>query len=142
MGRKPFSFADEHIALMGKVPDKQVADAAGCVYMTVINYRKKHNIPPPPRKKYERSVEFTAPYTRFLGIVPDSDLANAFGITRQAVGFARKARGFVAPVSSYELHVRLFEVFDSAEVGKTKVSIPRGVYETLVATVAPRKETT
>lgn len=142
MGRARFPFTADHVALIGKVPDARVAREAGCARLTVVNYRKREGIPAPPRN-YPRQAQKQAakvPYFRFLGLVPDTEVAETFGVSRQAVGSARKRRGVEVDVlATMRAWQMLFGVLDSAEVGSTKVSIPRSVYDDIVATSLQKK---
>lgn len=142
MGRARFAFTPEQIERIGKFPDAQVAREAGCARLTVVAYRKREGIPAPPRnyarQAQERAVR--APYFRFLGLVPDAEIAETFGVSRQAVGGARKRRGFeVDFFASMRAWQALFAVLDSAEVGATKVSIPRSAYDDMVAASRAKK---
>jgi len=138
VGRVAFTFAPEHVARMGTVSDWAVAREAGCCRATVCAYRKKHGIPMSPRLMETRKVA----YARFLGLVPDTAIAEAFGVTKQAVNRARAVRGIVGPASSFSMEVwqMLFSVIDNAEVGAARVTIPRSVYEDIVAAAVQKKE--
>jgi hypothetical protein len=127
--------------MMGKVPDHVVAEAAGCATLTVLKYRAAHDIPAAPhsaRRVNKRPAR--APYFRFLGVVPDSDIAEAFSVSRQAVGFARKARGFASPATVYPLVSAAIALVDGAEVGKTRVLVPKALYDALLAATMPTPE--
>lgn len=142
MGRARFAFAPEHVALMGKVPDAEVARAAGCARLTVVNYRKREAVAAPPRVYRRKTGEIVpkAPYHRFLGLVEDTEIAAVFGVSRQAVGMTRKYRSILAPeLPSMHAWQILFSILDSAEVGTTKVTIPRAVYDDIVAASVPKK---
>jgi len=128
---------------MGKVPDTHVAAAARCASLTVLKYRAAHGIPSAPastRRASKRSPR--ALYTRFLGIAPDADIAEAFSVSRQAVGLARKGRGFASPATTYPLVAAALAVVDGAEVGKTRVVIPNSLSDALLAATLPKPETT
>ena len=136
MARARFAFTPEQVALIGKVSDARVAREAGCARLTVVAYRKRAGIPPPPRdyKQQARARAATVPYARFLGLVPDYEVAETCGVSRQAVGYARKRRHLEPyPLATMRAWQMFFVVLDSAEVGATKVSIPRSVYDDLVA---------
>lgn len=143
MGRACFAFTPEQIERIGKFPDARVAREAGCARLTVVAYRRREGIPAPPRN-YTQKAEARAtavPYARFLGIVPDHEVAETFGVSRQAVGYARKRRRVEAdPLATMHAWQMLFSVLDSAEVGTTKVSLPRALYEDIVAASIPRKQ--
>ena len=127
--------------MMGKVPDHVVAEAAGCATLTVLKYRAAHDISAAPssaRRTGKRAAR--APYNRFLGVVPDSDIAEAFSVSRQAVGLARKARGFASPATTYPLVSAAIALVDGAEVGKTRVVVPKSLYDALLAATLPKPE--
>jgi hypothetical protein len=125
---------------MGKVPDTHVAAAARCATLTVLKYRVAHGIPPAPAstRKTGGGNPARAAYSRLLGIAPDADIAEAFSVSRQAVGLSRKARGFASPASLYPLVAAALAVVDGAEVGKTRVVIPKSLYEALLAATRPK----
>ncbi len=128
--------------MMGKVPDTHVAAAARCASHTVLKYRAAHGIPAAPtstRKPSKGSVT-RAPYSRYLGIAPDADIAEAFSVSRQAVGFARKVRGFGSPTTVYPLVVAALALVDGAEIGKTRVVVPKSLYDALLAATLPKPE--
>lgn len=142
MGRARFNFAPEHLALMGKVPDAEVARVAGCARLTVVNYRKREAIAAPPRLRRKKTGEIVpkAAYHRFLGLVEDTEIAAVFGVSRQAVGMTRKYRKLAVPeLPSMRAWQILFSLLDSAEVGATKVSIPRPLYDDIVAASVAKK---
>jgi hypothetical protein len=127
--------------MMGKVPDVRVAEAAGCATLTVLKYRAAHDIPAAPHSARRTGKPAArAPYNRFLGVVPDSDIAEAFSVSRQAVGFARKARGFASPATTYPLVSAAIALVDGAEVGKTRVMVPKSLYDALLAATMPKPE--
>lgn len=141
MGRKPFPFTEEHLAMMGKVPDAEVAKLAGCVGLTVSNYRAQHGIPRAPRASYRAPKRvYHAAYTRFIGVIPDADIADVFKVSRQAVGLARRCRDLASPENGYPLVSAAFAIIDGAEVGKTRVTVPKSLYDALVAATTPKKE--
>jgi hypothetical protein len=144
MGRKPFPFTEEHLSMMGKVPDVRVAEIAGCAPLTVAKHRAAQGIPcaPPEARNAPRRRGHRVPYARFLGVAADTDIADAFSVSRQAVGFARKSRDLASPATTYPLAAAVFALVDGAEVGKTRVVVPKGLYDALVAAVTPEKETT
>lgn len=45
MGRRAFDFSPEHLALLGKIPDIQLARLAKCSAVAVANKRKARGIP-------------------------------------------------------------------------------------------------
>ena len=45
MGRAGFKFTSEHLALIGKIPDAQLARKAGCSLTAVRNKRSRLGIP-------------------------------------------------------------------------------------------------
>jgi hypothetical protein len=141
MGRKPFPFTEEHLSMMGKVPDTQVAEAARCTRLTVARCRATHDIPPPPRAAYRKSaLTLRATYARFIGLVPDSEIAEAFSVSRQAVGFARNLRGISAGTPpTYTLVSAVFALIDGADVGKTRVTVPKSLYDAVVEAASLKK---
>jgi hypothetical protein len=143
MGRKPFPFTEEHLSMMGKVPDVQIAEEAGCVAPTVANYRVAHAIPPPPRRQGRAGGSpRRAVYSRFIGLVPDAEIAEAFSVSRQAVGLARNLRGIPAGTPpTYALVSAVFALMDGADVGKTRVTVPKSLYDAVVEATS-RTETT
>lgn len=140
MGRKPFPFTEEHISLMGKVPDVRVAEVAGCVALTVAHYRVAHAILPPPRAAARAPRVLRAAYSRFLGLVSDAGIADAFKVSRQAVGLARKARGISGTPLTYGLVSAVFDLVDGANVGKTHVTVPKSLYDAMVEASTPKKQ--
>lgn len=143
MGRKPCPFTEEHLSMMGKVSDVQIAKLAGCVARTVANYRVAHAIPPPPQATgSRRGGPRRAVYARFIGLVPDLEIAEAFSVSRQAVGLARNLRGISAGTPpTYALVSAVFALIDGADVGKTRVTVPKSLYVAMVEATA-RAETT
>jgi len=137
VGRIAFPFSPEHVARMGTVSDWVVAQEAGCCRATVNNYRRKHGIRMSARVREGRKIA----YARFLGLVPDTAIAEAFGVTKQAVNRARATRGIASPSSltPMETWQMLFSIVDNADVGAARVTIPRSLYEDIVAASVPKK---
>lgn len=66
------------------------ADAAGCAYKTTRRYLIRAGLHKAPSRRS------TVPYEGELGTKPDSEVAEAHGVTRQAVAAARGVRGIPA----------------------------------------------
>lgn len=142
MGRAPIKLSPEHFDMLGKVSDREVAEAAGCCRLTIAKYRRRHGIAAAIRGQpyASKGPDFEkAAYLRFLGLAYDAEIGEAFGVSRQAVNSARRARKISNPdMVSVSAFRTLFAILDSAEVGATKVTFPRSVYDDLVHFATPK----
>jgi hypothetical protein len=128
-GRPTIVFPPEALALFGKVPDAVIAGMVGCHTMTVAARRRSMNIP-----SFTKGPEpYVSPLRKedpLLGVVSDTDLARARGVSRQAITARRTARGIKAGGDGVVLGSLLLEVHDKGEVlGDGRVSIPADLYE-------------
>lgn len=89
------------IKKLGRVPDRQIADELGISAASVTAYRFRHCIAAHnPNSKRGRpkggGLRWTPDLVKRLGTVPDSELADELGLTRQAVAQTRKRLGITA----------------------------------------------
>jgi len=93
-----------HAELLGKVPDREVADLAGVSVRTIASFRSRHDIPAysgpkrasAPRKRRSK-IE---PFEHLLGQSSDQEVADLAGVTVNAVRNYRAKRNIAAPASS------------------------------------------
>lgn len=99
---------DPFLGIIGKVPDREVAERAHCTPENVRMYRKKRGIPASwmeaqeavpadptptdstPQTRVDRALE---PFLHLLGKLTDQEVADMAGISRASVGDVRRFRG-------------------------------------------------
>lgn len=88
MSRKPVSWwTPDKVALLGTVPDAELASRWGINNATVAYARARHGIPPhQPQKKW------TADQVAMLGQMTDAEVARRTGRSKWAVTKARRER--------------------------------------------------
>lgn len=92
---------ERHHALLGEVPDAEVAKLAGVSVRTVASFRARHDIPgySGPRRASTRSRKRQSkidPFAHLLGQVPDRVVAEKAGVSLNAVRNYRVKRGIPA----------------------------------------------
>lgn len=126
-GRPAVVFAPEVLAILGTMPDYQIAARMNVCPQTVSKKRREHGIA--PYQPDRTMVDFTKPEP-LLGLVTDAALARHRGVTRQAITARRAARGITRSTSPVVLAELLIQVHESAKVnGDGTVSIPADLYE-------------
>jgi hypothetical protein len=100
-GRSKDDLVAVHCALLGRVPDSEVAKLAGVCVRTVATYRSRLGIPGysgprrrPPKRDGKRSM--LDPLSPLIGVVPDHVVAEQAGMSIGAVRAFRVARGIDA----------------------------------------------
>ncbi len=90
MSRPPTHWTPRALGLLGKVPDRVVADLLGCTPATVLVKRRALGVPP------ARSANWTPERDARLGTATDQSLADEWGLTLAAVFHRRRALGIPA----------------------------------------------
>lgn len=98
---RPSKLTPEIKELLGRVPDKEIADRVGCATHTVWKWRTDHGIPSTKRKSRQltipdavSSLEKNHPgMCRMLGMYRDSVIAKKHGMSKQRVEQHRKRLG-------------------------------------------------
>jgi hypothetical protein len=91
----------EHMDLLGKVPDAEIASLAGVSMRTVASFRARHGVPGyrgprrPAGKRTQRRSRVD-PFAELLGNVPDRVVAEKAGVSLNAVRNYRNKRGIAA----------------------------------------------
>lgn len=86
------SSLDSYVHLFGRVTDKHIASLASVSIRAVAAYRKRHGLPRGKKEYEQRPERYSCSYHDLLGILPDTIIAKAFGITHPAVSQARRCR--------------------------------------------------
>ena len=98
-GSKDF-LIHQHRALLGNVPDAEVATEAGVSVRTVASFRARHKIPPyrGPRRAAAPRVRQSKidPFADLVGSVPDRMIAKKAGVSLNAVRHYRAKRRIAA----------------------------------------------
>jgi transcriptional regulator with XRE-family HTH domain len=123
----PTSAIDPYFALLGKVPDRELAQSAGVSVSAVSQYRRFRNIPafkredavsaapssapvprePPPGAAAAPSARRSSPldlHRDLLGSMSDRDLAEHLGMTVESVSSYRRRQGILPFGSSQPAH--------------------------------------
>jgi hypothetical protein len=100
-GKSKGDRVEAHRAMLGQVPDSEVAKVAGVCVRTVATYRQRLGIPgyagprrPPPKRNGKRSMLDSL--AALIGVVPDRVVAEQAGMSIGAVQAFRVARGIDA----------------------------------------------
>ena len=81
-------FTPAQIALLGTVPDRDLAETWGVHTTTVADLRKRNGVP-----AFQAQKHWTPEEVALLGTMPDAEVARRVGRSREAVHTARLARG-------------------------------------------------
>lgn len=92
-------WTDEHVAMLGTMPDGSLGELLGISKAAVREARHSRGIPPhqsPPRQRGRQNSVWTKARVDLLGRMSDSDVATIVGVSRSAVTQARQQRGIPA----------------------------------------------
>lgn len=114
------SVLDKYIHLIGRVPDKHIASLAETSVYCVTMYRKRHKIARDKSVLTKCPNEYLCSYENALGILPDTIVATAFGVSQEVVRAARRCRGIPAIAKSESRYLCLNFPFDVTPKGVTQ----------------------
>lgn len=94
MSKRRIVLTANQIAMLGLVPDTQLAREAGCSNMPIRTIRIARGI---PTFRDNSGIRWTPEVMTLLGKVPDIDLAKQLGCTRERVRQVRVEQGIAPP---------------------------------------------